>query len=177
MGKSRLVAEGLGRIVNGADAETTQGVRVLRGRCLSYGQSVSLWLIADLLRSIFALAEEEGLDAIRATIAGTVEAVLAACEPEDRSIAGDVLGEVLGLPAGGSLVGNAGAQIRRQSLVRMLRLILASLAERQPMVLVLEDLHWLDTASEEILTELLIDMPGATPSLEGTPTSSLHPRF
>jgi tetratricopeptide (TPR) repeat protein len=72
----------------------------------------------------------------------------------------DVLGEVLGLPPGNSLVANAGAQIRRQALIRDLRLALGALSERAPTVLVLEDLHWSDDASTQVLTEVLSDVPG-----------------
>ncbi len=33
-------------------------------RCLSYGQEISLWLLADLLRSLFGLREQDGLEEI-----------------------------------------------------------------------------------------------------------------
>ena len=134
-------------------------MRVLRGRCLSYGQGVSLWLVADLLRSLCGLREDEVAEALRAGIAATVDPTLAACDAADRAIARDVLGEVLGLPPGGSLVGQAGPQVRRQALVRILGLLLDSLADRGPQVLVLEDLHWLDAASREVLMEVLGEVP------------------
>ncbi len=63
IGKSRVVAEGIERI----SAEGLEPHRVLPGRCLSYGQSVSLWLIADLVRSLCSLAEDAGLEAVRRT--------------------------------------------------------------------------------------------------------------
>jgi adenylate cyclase len=71
-----------------------------------------------------------------------------------------VLGEVLGLAPGTSLVARAGAEIRRQALIRSLRLVLGVLAERAPTVLVLEDLHWIDRASQDVLTEIVTDVPG-----------------
>jgi len=154
VGKSRLVAEAIKQI--GRDG----GVGVLRGRCLSYGQSISLWLISDLLRSLCSVREDSGLEELRDRMVATVEELLAACDAEDRAIAADVLGEVLGLPPAESLVTRAGPQIRRQSLIRILGLLLGALTEQQPLVLVLEDLHWLDTASQQILGELLPYVPG-----------------
>ncbi|MBV9280264.1 MAG: AAA family ATPase, partial [Chloroflexi bacterium] len=141
VGKSRLLAEALDRI--GRDG----GGRVLRGRCLSYSRDISLWLLADLLRSLCALREDAGLEEVRDRVGAAVEEMLARCDDQDRAIARDVLGEVLGLPPADSLVARADPQIRRQSLVRILRLVLGSLAEWQPVVLVLEHVHDLDAAS------------------------------
>jgi len=152
VGKSRLVAEGLTRIL------TTDAPRIARGRCLSYGQSVSLWLIAELIRSLCSIPEDAGLDLVKERIAVTIDDVLSDCDETDRAIARDVLGEVLGLPPGDSLVAHAGPQIRRQSLVRALRLVLTGLTSRGPVALVLEDLHWSDSASNDIMAELLVEV-------------------
>jgi adenylate cyclase len=154
VGKSRLIAELVTRVAG------STAVRVVRGRCLSYGQGISLWLIADLLRSLFGIGETQALDETQGRLDGVLAALLTGCTEGTRAEALDVLGEVLGLPAGGSGVSRAGAQIRRQALTRSLKLVLRSVAERAPIVLVLEDLHWIDTASSEILKEILRDAPG-----------------
>lgn len=156
VGKSRVVAEGIARI----RAEETRPHWLLRGRCLSYGQRVSLWLIADLLRSLCSVPENAGLEAVRERITATVEEVLAACDETDRGIACDVLGEVIGLSPSESVVAQEGPQIRRGSLIRTLGLVLGSLSETGPLLVVLEDLHWLDAASGEILEALLTEVPG-----------------
>ncbi|MDQ2925205.1 MAG: AAA family ATPase, partial [Acidobacteriota bacterium] len=51
VGKSRLLNEALDRVGAGGP------IRVIRGRALSYGQEISLWLIADLLRGLFGIGE------------------------------------------------------------------------------------------------------------------------
>ncbi len=154
VGKSRLVAEAVDRIAMDGD------VRLLRGRCLSYGQSVSLWLIADLLRAVCLVPEDAGVEVVRERVAEAMEAILADSDTTDRAIARDVLGEVLGLPAGDSLVAAAGPQARRSALVRILSLVVRALAAREPVLVVLEDLHWLDTASQEVLEAILRDVEG-----------------
>src|SRR5579872_164057 len=154
VGKSRLLAEGLERIASEAD------VRILRGRCLSYGQTISLWLVADLVRSICSITQDAGIESLKEHITASVERLLTDCDATDRAIAQDVLGEVLGLPAAGSIVSQADPQTRRGSLIRTLRLLLGGFAQREPLVLVLEDLHWLDAASREVLDTLLLEVPG-----------------
>ncbi len=58
------------------------------------------------------------------------------------------------------MVVQAGPQIRRQALIRSLKLVLRALAARAPTVVVLEDVHWIDEASSEVLKEILGDVPG-----------------
>jgi adenylate cyclase len=154
VGKSRLITELLERV------GTSVTLRVLRARCLSYGQEISLWLVADLLRALFGIREQDSLEEIPVKLGAGIVGLLKERDRETQAEAVDVLGEVLGLPAGKSIVAHAGAQIRRQALIRDLRLVLRALSERSPAVLVLEDLHWIDEASARVLTEVLSDVPG-----------------
>lgn len=153
VGKSRLIAEFLDRIGGGA-------MRVVRGRCLSYGQEISLWLLADLLRSLGGIREQDGLPEVASKLRGFLAGAIAGATDDQQAEALDVLGEVLGIPPGNSMVAAAGPQIRRQALIRALRLVLDALSERAPTVFVLEDLHWMDEASAELLKEILSDVPG-----------------
>jgi class 3 adenylate cyclase/tetratricopeptide (TPR) repeat protein len=152
VGKSRLVTEVIDRVA------TSSAVRVVRARCLSYGQEISLWLVGDFLRRLFGIKEQDALDRVQRQLTAGIALLLARCDQETRADASDVLGEVLGLPPGN--LANAGAQIRRQMLNRILRLLFGALAERAPSVVVLEDLHWIDAASQEVLGEILADLPG-----------------
>jgi class 3 adenylate cyclase/tetratricopeptide (TPR) repeat protein len=156
VGKSRLVAEALERI-----SSARSPMRIIRARCLSYGQEISLWLIADLLRALFGITAQEGLEEVRMKLRRAVGSLLAGTDEAGQAEAADVLGEVLGLPAGESLVAQAGPEIRRQALLRSLRLLLGALSADIPLILVLEDLHWIDAASEEVLVGVLADAPGS----------------
>lgn len=154
VGKSRIIAELLDKVGPRGD------IRVIRGRCLSYGQEVSLWLIADLLRGSFDIGEQDDQNASGAKLSAALTGLLLDRRGESQAEARDVLGEVLGLHAGNSAVANAGAQIRRAVLIRSMRSIVGALAERAPTVIVLEDLHWIDEASKDVLRDLLSDVPG-----------------
>ena len=154
VGKSRLIAELIDKVAGGS------AIRVVRARCLSYGQQISLWLVADLLRSLFGIGEQAGLEDLQVRLRAALPGLLSASDHGTQEEALDVLGELLGLPPGSSMVAHAGPQIRRQALIRGLRLVLGALSERAPTVVVLEDLHWIDEGSEHVLKELLSDVPG-----------------
>ena len=53
VGKSRLVREFLGRL---------DGTRVLVGRCLSYGEGVTYWPFAEVLKSLAGLADDDSIE-------------------------------------------------------------------------------------------------------------------
>jgi adenylate cyclase len=154
VGKSRLMAEVIETVA------ANRAIRIVRARCLSYGQEIALWLVADLLRSLVGIAEQDALEEVRIKLSVAIPSLLARSDGESQAEALDVLGEVLGVPPGNSLVAQADAQIRRQTLIRSLKLLLGALSERAPTVLVLEDMHWADSASQEVLKEILSDVPG-----------------
>jgi len=156
VGKSRLITELLEKV------GTSVSIRVLRARCLSYGQEISLWLIADLLRGLFGIKEQDTLEEVSEKLSAGINGMLRESDKDTQAEAVDVLGEVLGLPAGNSPVAKAGAQVRRQTLIRDLRLMMRALSERAASILVLEDLHWIDEASAQVLTEVLSDVAGTT---------------
>lgn len=151
VGKSRLLSEAVAAIAEDG------GNRVLWGRCASYGGAGSLGLIADLLRGLCGLAPVAPDSQIRERLDAMLDRFLDGQDAETRAMARDVLGTVLGLPPGDSGVAGADARIRRQVLVRCL-LLLTGGAAHAPALLVLEDLHWLDEASAEVLAELLHDV-------------------
>ncbi|HCG00594.1 MAG TPA: hypothetical protein DEV93_08640, partial [Chloroflexi bacterium] len=154
VGKSRLVAEFLGKVAASSTA------RVVRARSLSYGQQISLWLLADLLRSLFGIREQDALVDIRGKLQGSIPTLLSSADSVVQSEALDVLGEVLGVPPRDSPVTQSGPQVRRQALIRSVRAVLGAVAGRASVVIVLEDLHWMDAASEEIFSEVTADVLG-----------------
>lgn len=149
VGKSRLLAEAVERMTRMA------GTVTVRGRCLSHGEGMSLHLVADLLRSMSHLREGAPPDLVREQVRATVDALLAPWDEETRNAAADVVGSVLGLPPGDSSVTHASPQVRRQTLVRSLQLLLSALSNFRPAVIVLEDLHWVDQASVEVIEGVL----------------------
>lgn len=154
IGKSRLLTEATERFSGGNSG------RHLWGRCVSHGQGISLWLIADLIRSLTGTLIRDSQATAREELRRTVHALLDTAADDVCDTVTDVLGEVLGLPLENPSSFSDDPQVRRQQLIRSLRLILIGLSAQGPAVVVLEDLHWVDAASSEILAEVLADVPG-----------------
>jgi DNA-binding NarL/FixJ family response regulator len=126
VGKTRLVTELTGRA-------RERGFIVLAGRCAELGDSVPYLPLADALRSV--TGEES------ARVAGLVA---------DRPVLGRLLPEHgAGIPASGD-----GRELARQQLFGAALGLLTELAETSPVLLVLEDLHWADRSTRDLLTFL-----------------------
>ncbi len=132
VGKSRLAAEIVAKAL-------TEGFFVLQGHCFEQDASSPYAPLIDLLRSQFA--------------GHALPAHVADLEPAAR----ELLLLLPGIfPPPGDLVFETAIdpERRRQRLVAALSHHLFGLADRQPLLLVLEDLQWSDDASREILLHL-----------------------
>ena len=133
IGKSRLVYE-LSRI---ADAEP-ELISWRQGRCLPYGEGVSFWALAEIVKAQAGILEDD--------LPGRAEAKAAAMAAEvigNRRDAGWVarhLAALVGLASGDR--GPAGGD--RSEVFAAWRQFFEALAERRPLALVFEDLHWAD---------------------------------
>ena len=157
VGKSRLVAEFVGRV------EKTARGRVLRGRCLSYGEGLTYWPLREIVLSAAGLtgseSREEGATALVKITGPAAEAVVVA----------DRLATALGLRDGSVSADEISWAVRRT---------LESLASEQPLVLVVEDIHWARPAMLELLSGLVTDAgspilivcPARPELLESNPT-------
>jgi adenylate cyclase len=101
-----------------------QGFRWLQSRCLSYGAALPYWPIADLLRRV----DEEGAlaDPFLARLLGADSPETADLEPEAF----------------------------QRALHAAFSAWLTRRASKQPLVLAVEDVHWIDSASLALLSDL-----------------------
>ena len=142
VGKTRLVGE----VLTSLPRETGR----LRARCVSYESDTPYALVADILRRAVGLAlsddEEQARQALSRALAST--------SVDERPAALAVLLEVLGFPATSSLTPEA----KRRLIVAQLRAQLERRAQGG-LVVLLEDLHWLDAASADALREVSAALP------------------
>jgi class 3 adenylate cyclase/tetratricopeptide (TPR) repeat protein len=149
VGKSRLLLE-FRRLLQG------EHVTYLEGRCLSYGQSVLYLPLVDILKRYFAI-EDDSDQRIKERVIDGVEQVgldAAAIAPYLSSL---LLGRM-----DDEMLQELAPEARRKQTFEALRALLLASSRRQPLVLVVEDLHWLDQPSEAFLT-FLGDSLGAAP--------------
>jgi class 3 adenylate cyclase/tetratricopeptide (TPR) repeat protein len=116
-----------------------------RGRCLSYGEGVAYWALAEMVRMRCGIVEdEEGASALVKLSATLAEHI---ADAEERAWVEPRLAHLLGLEEGGS-----GDQ---ENLFSAWRVLFERLAERDPVVLVFEDMQWADEGLLDFLDYLL----------------------
>ncbi|HVM95335.1 MAG TPA: AAA family ATPase, partial [Candidatus Acidoferrales bacterium] len=148
IGTSRLLYEFRQQLPAGSHAW-------IEGRCASYGSSTPFLPIIDALRRMYGIDERDTeVSAVAKVDAGLAPlgADLAWTQPFVRHL--------LSLPTEGSAASELDAATRRSETFRALKALLLRTAERQPVVFVVEDLHWIDTASEELIRFLADSVPG-----------------
>jgi class 3 adenylate cyclase/tetratricopeptide (TPR) repeat protein len=129
VGKTRLVGEAL----RGLPSAT-----VLRGRCLSYGEGITYWPVAEIVRQAAAISDTDPPAAATAKLRR-----LLGPQPAGRGEPGDQEGDADQVAARiGQLIGLEAAPGPAEEAVWAFRRMLEILADRGPVVVVFDDLHW-----------------------------------
>jgi class 3 adenylate cyclase/tetratricopeptide (TPR) repeat protein len=126
VGKSRLVREFVAGL---------EGATVLVGRCLPYGEGVTYWPLAEMVKASSGISDDDPLDEAQ-------EKLRACCEDE-------AVADLLGLAVG--VLEAVEGERAQQEIAWAARAWAEQLADAQPLVLVFEDVHW----GEEPLLELI----------------------
>ena len=142
IGKSRLMNEFIRQMPG-------EGQLIWRAGCSAQQSRQAFSLIADLVADIFQLRPNDNLEQIKNKID---EAVIV--WPQDAWSSRPYLELLIGLPPSG-VEGERLAQLEpdqlRQQIFVAFRRILKTLTKQSPLVLVLDDLHWIDPISAELL--------------------------
>jgi len=150
VGKSRLVEE------FGAWAQALpEPALAIRGRCLPYGEGVTYWPLAQILKGWAGVLDsdepETALDRLRQAVGKLLADVPdVPAEPEELTAA---LAFTVGLRDPARPV-EEDPREARAATHEAWRIFLSSLARPRPVVTVIEDIHWADPALLELLQEL-----------------------
>jgi AAA ATPase domain len=120
-----------------------------RGRCLSYGEGVAFWALAEIVRQRLGIAEEDPAEAAAAKLAGGLDRFVP--DPAERAYAGRRLGRLLGV----TVSGDDGAALAREELFAGWRLFFERLAAVHPVVLLVEDAQYADAGLLDFLDHLI----------------------
>ena len=148
VGKSRLVDELL-------QVAAAQGWRVLDSAAASYGQAIPYFPVLTLLRRYWHLEEGEDSRQHRSPGDGSGGQLTPHCRT--RTGAPGLLED---LPAASPFLSLDPPQ-RRQHTFTALKRLLVRESQVQPLLLVVEDLHWLDTETQALLESLSASLPTA----------------
>jgi class 3 adenylate cyclase/tetratricopeptide (TPR) repeat protein len=126
VGKSRLSDE---------FSAALDGAPVLSGRSLPYGEGVTYWSLAEMVKCAAGIVDDDPLDV-------AIEKLRSFCEDE-------VVADLLGLASG--VLEAVQAERSQQEIAWAAREWAQRVAQEQPLVLIFEDIHW----AEEPLLELI----------------------
>jgi DNA-binding NtrC family response regulator/predicted ATPase len=139
IGKSRLLAEF-------RESRAGEPLLYLEGQCVSFGASTPYHVMLDVFRRAFRLIEADGPEAVRAKVSATLDALGMAAERARPYVL-----QFLGLSEETGPLAGLGADVVRTRTFEALRELVVRLSGRDPVVLVVEDLQWIDRTSEEFL--------------------------
>ena len=142
IGKSRLLSEFRRQLAS-------ERVTWIEGRCVSYGAAIPYLLMLDLLRSNCGILETDTPELMTVKMRTGLERV--GIDPDQDSA---VLLHVLGVKDAGAAPALANPEAVKAKTFETFRQVTIKSSLERPLVLVLEDLHWVDKISEEFLAFL-----------------------
>jgi class 3 adenylate cyclase/tetratricopeptide (TPR) repeat protein len=120
-----------------------------RGRCLSYGEGVAFWALAEIVRQRLGIAEEDPAEVAAAKLAAGLDRFVP--DRGERAYAGLRLGRLLGV----AFSGESAAALSREELFAGWRLFFERLAAEFPVVLLIEDAQYADSGLLDFLDHLV----------------------
>src|SRR5919106_6780614 len=140
VGKSRLVAD----FMEGLDAAT-----VLTGRCLPYGDGITFWPVAEIVAEAASIDEMDDKGEAEVKILKLLSG-----EPEAEGLATRVA----------QMIGLTEATSATEEMFWAARRLLETMAHRQPLVVVFDDIHWAEPTLLDFI-EYLADWTKDAPVL------------
>ena len=149
VGKSRLVYEL-------THSQSLEGWLVLEAAAVSYGKAMSYLPVVSLLRSYFEIRNEDSIQAIGDKVAGKLLALDRALEPTLPALLA-----LLDAPVNDAAWQTLDPAERRRRMLDGIRHLLLREARRQPLLLIVEDLHWIDGETQALLDGLVESLGSA----------------
>ena len=149
VGKSRLLYELRKAIAN-------EDVTFLEGRCLSYSRGVTYHPHIDVLKSNFDVQEGEGDQEISEKVKKGLRLI-----GVDEASTLPYLLELLSVKDSGIDQISMSPEARKDRIIEALKRILLKGSEMRPLIIAIEDMHWMDKSSEDVAKDILESIPGA----------------
>jgi tetratricopeptide (TPR) repeat protein len=149
VGKSRLLYEFV-------HSHRTQGWLTLESGSVSYGKASSYLPVTDLLRTYFGIGDRDDRRAIREKVTGKLLALDRGLEPFLPPVRA-----LLEVEAPDSEWQALDPGRRRQRTLDAVKRLLLRESQEQPLVLVFEDLHWVDSETQALLDGVVESLPAA----------------
>ncbi len=149
MGKSRLLYEFQRQL-------DEREIIYCEGHCVSYGDATPYLPLRDALRQAWEIAAADPPDAVERKVTEILELSEMG---SDEEVA--YLMNLLGVPGHRSPLAGLSPEAIKSRTFHTLRQLCLGLSQQWPVVIAVEDLHWIDATSEEFLASLVECMAGA----------------
>jgi len=149
IGKTRLVGEFRARVEG-----QTESVAWHQGRCLAYGEGITFWALGQIVKDHAGVLESDRPEQAETKLAAAIDLVAA---EGDRAWLKTRLAPLVGAASADQAAG-------QDEAFAAWRTYLEAVAARKPLVLVVEDLHWADSALVAFLDHL-VEWGGDVPLL------------
>lgn len=146
-GKSRLCLEFVERA-------TAAGLRVISSHCVPHGTMIPFYPVLELLRGYFGIDDADSPRAAREKIAGRMLLI-----DDSMRTSLPLVFDFLGVPDPERPVPPMDPEPRRRLLYSALRRTIDCGGAEEPVVMLVEDMHWADPASVAFLGELISVLP------------------
>jgi class 3 adenylate cyclase/tetratricopeptide (TPR) repeat protein len=149
VGKSRLYWEFL-------HSHHVGGWLIMESTSASYGKASALLPVIELLKGYFKVEDHDDARAIREKVTGKLLAL-------DESLRGVLfpLVSALGAPTSDAQWEALGAAERRQRILDAVKRLILRESQAQPVIVVFEDLHWIDDETQTLLDSFVESLPSA----------------
>jgi class 3 adenylate cyclase len=131
VGKSRLIHEFLQQVAGGA--------QVLRARCLPYGEGITFWPIAELVQAAAGINPTDTSEMALGKLEGLVEAA------DERDAILERVAAAIGLSE---------SVISSEEIFWGVRKLLEAIAQRKPLIVVIDDLHWAEPTMLDLVEHI-----------------------
>jgi class 3 adenylate cyclase/tetratricopeptide (TPR) repeat protein len=149
VGKSRLYWEFI-------HSRSAHGWLMLASGSVSYGKATAYLPVIDLLKAYFHIEGRDETRAIREKVTGKVLSLDRALEPSLSALL-----SLLEVPVEDEAWGRLDPSQRRQRTLDALKRLLLRESQVQPLLLIFEDMHWIDAETQALLDSLVESLPTA----------------
>ncbi|MFQ5513609.1 MAG: AAA family ATPase [Myxococcota bacterium] len=149
VGKSRLCLEFVDQLRIG-------GISIYEAHCLSHGRGVPFLPVLELLRSFFGIDERDSDETARQKIAGRL--LLLDSSFEELL---PLIFDFLSVPDPRRATPTTSPEARQRQLLGFIRQLVRDHSVSEPSVILVDDLHWVDAASDLFLAQLVDALHGA----------------
>jgi len=148
-GKSRLLYEFQKAVLN-------EEVNIREGKCLSYARNIAYHPIIDILKANFKIDDGDSEQNIKNSVTRGLNDI--GIDPEQTL---PYLLDLLSVKESGIDQLNISPELKKERVAESFQRIILKGSEQRPLIMIFEDLHWIDNTSQELLKGILDSIPGS----------------